>query len=407
MSVREVFNTLSRFHFLPLQLRSLFLARFFFNIGQAINLIAGPLWLFTAGQNYPLWTHLPLESWGKGLLTVLLFLIGTRVTQILFSSWIVTLLKRLGFTYALILGELLTIVRFLPALWMNEYPVLLFLTMVISGFAVHLFWTSYHVLFTTEAIEPEIGTEVGSLEFIVRLAQVISPLVSAFTIVTFGYSATFAVSAIFFLISICVLFQLPNYRSQAHWSWQSFWQWLRRRDHRRLLTSMGGFAWEETGFDIFWPIFLLLSYGRLESVGYVLSGATLLSLLLVYLSGWVFDHRRNSQHWIHTSGLLTALLWIPRAFFIHSPVIIVLNDAIDRLVHGVYGTLFYASVVWRARGRDVLHFYINREIAISFTTIVGSILTIVLLFMSWSWSIIFLSFMVGIFISLLFRKDRS
>lgn len=407
MSVREVFNTLSRFHFFPHHLRDLFLARFFFDIGQAINLIAGPIWLFQAGQRFPWWQSLPLEDWAKGLLTVMVYVILMRLTQVLISPLVIPVFRRLGLTHTLILGEMFMIVRFLPALEMNTYPSLFLITAFLSGLSVHFFWTSYHVLFTTEVVEPEIGMEVGSAEFLIRLAQVIAPLVSTLAIVAFGYTATFAIATIFFLISICFLLRLPNFFTKAHWSWQVFWEWLKQHDHGKILTSISGLAWEEVGFGILWPIFLLVSYGNLESVGYVLSGATLLSLLIVYLSGWVFDHRQNSNRWQQMSGFLAALLWIPRILFIHSPLVIVLNDALDRLVHSVYGTMFYATVVTRARGKKVIQFYINREVAISFGNILGALITIILLFLQWSWAVLFASFMIGIFISLPLQKERK
>src|SRR5690606_28966807 len=103
--------------------------------------------------------------------------------------------------------------------------------------------------------------------------------------------------------------------------------WVTKKNTLSVNLAMGAFQWERFGASILWPVFLFITFQREEAVGYVLSAATLLSLMLVYTSGWVFDRYPQNQWWRLSTGGMTGLLWIPRLFLLRSPLVLVMNDA--------------------------------------------------------------------------------
>jgi hypothetical protein len=146
---------------------------------------------------------------------------------------------------------------------------------------------------------------------------------------------------------------------------------------------------------------LFLTFERLEAVGYILTSATLLSLMFVYISGWVFDntsHRRSIR--LFTGGV-TGLLWLPRFVLLSHPLTLVLNDSVDRVVKGIYSTVFLTLVVLRARQEEIYVFMINREIVISLSTMLLLIAFSVALWFNAPWQFLFGSFATASLLSLI------
>ncbi len=408
MPWRNTFQNFSRHHALPKNLEQFFYGIFFYRLGSGLISLAGPIFLFTIGQNFPWIQSLPLDSFSKGLFFVLIFLLLERVVILITAAPLAKAIPRIGFHWGMILGIILFAGRVGLYDFFLRYPVTFLLSILVSSIGAQLFWLSYHTYFNLEVNIGKIGEEVGGIEFVTRLTQVIAPLVGALIAGKLGFVFALWSGVVFYAIAIIFLLSLPRLHTNLHWHWSHFFDWLRDRTWRRSALALSAFTWEELGIIIFWPIFLFITFNEIESVGYILSTASMISLLFIYLSGWIFDHRRKESALIQKiSGVIISFLWIPRVLFATSPITLVLNDALDRLTISVYNTLFYASILFRAKGEHMFQFYVNRQIAISILWIIMLGLCIAMLFVQWSWTVLFASFLLSGLVSLLFTKDQK
>ncbi|MCD8506951.1 hypothetical protein LRY58_01445 [Candidatus Woesebacteria bacterium] len=298
MSWRSSFHEFSRHHALPQELRHFFFGIFFYRLGAGLISLTGPLFLFTIGQNFPWLQNVPLNTVSKGLFFVFASYLLERLWILLLTQPIARWIPRIGFHTSMVLGLLFLSARTALFDFFLRVPSLWPLAMLLAALGVQFFWIGYHTYFTLEAKSSKIGSEVGGIEFMSRLAQVLTPLLGALIAGTFGFAVSLWTGIVLYGVAIAFLLHLPKLQSKYSWQWSDFWQWLTDRDLRRTTLALAAYTWEELGVIVFWPIFLFITFGNVESVGYILSTASFLSLLFIYLSGWVFDHKKKTyrQH---------------------------------------------------------------------------------------------------------------
>ncbi len=354
--------------------------------------------------SYSFITRFFTEPLRAGLLAVLLFYLLERVTVLVLAQPLSALFRILGMSHAMMVGQFFRIAFLCLFPFIRSFPWLFPVAAILQGIGVFLYWTGHFSYFTSVAKPKHAGEEVGVLEFVSKLALVTAPLVAAWLVVNFGYLSVFLTGAGLAAASAVLLLFIPNFRTNLSWHWSDFWEMLRHRTDRTLVLGIAGYAWEEIGLNVLWPVFLFVTFGRISTVSYILSGATLFSLLLVYLSGLAFDGRKVSRLQA-TAGAFWGLLWLPRVFFAQIPLALVVTETIDRLLSSVYGTLFSATLLLRSRQHNVFAFYANREIILSSTLVFGFSLGIILLLVGWNWTLVFLSFLAGALASLSLRRE--
>lgn len=407
MPLRSIFNHFSRHMVLPKELRWFFASGFWLRVADSFLLVVGPIYIFQLADRLPWIAPLGLDPIPAGVVTVILFYGLQRFWIVLGMPLYAAIIARGGITWSMILGIFLFGVHYALLLFTPDLPHLFWLANMVGGAGIALYWISHNTFFTTEAKMSHAGQEVSALEFLGRLATVIAPLLGALSLANFGFGITTAFGYVLFLLCIAFLLQITNLKSSLRWQWHHFWEWLQDPEQRRRALGLSGFQWENTGHLIYWPLFLYITFGRIEMVGYILSTATLISLLMVYFTGIVVDHRKNTRSITTGSGLVLASLWIPRLVFAQSPLILVASDSLDRMVSGVYNTFFTTHLIFWARGRNTLKLYIHREIAISMAYLLLSILLVLMIMVQWSWYLLFLSFMMGTAMSLFFVRTEN
>ncbi len=406
MSWRSSFHNFSRQHAIPQELRQFFYGIFFYRMASGLISLAGPIFLFLIGQEFRWLEALPLDPTSKGLFFVFSSYLLERLIILALSQPLANRIPRIGFHTSMVIGLAFLGGRTALYDFFLRLPLLWPISMALGAVGIQFFWIGYHTYFAAEAKTSKLGSEVGGVEFLSRLAQVLAPLFGALLAGAFGFAFSLWAGIALYAVAIVFLLHLPRLSTRYTWQWSEFFSWVQNKRLRLSTLGLAAYSWEELGVIVFWPIFLFVTFQNIESVGYILSAASFISLMFIYLSGWVFDHRKQKAGFIQKgSGILLSLLWIPRLLFATSPLVLVLNDAVDRLTHSVYATLFYASMLFCARGKHVYTFFVNRQIAISLFWSILLLLSIGLLFIQWNWTVLFLSFLGAGMLSLLFSKE--
>lgn len=408
MPLHGPFTGLKRPHLLPEKMKAFSVGTFLTEAAIAFLFVSAPVFLYQTTAAWTFWpAGLELSSVSAGLLGISLFYIIQRIAGILLMPVIHHNVRTWGFIPVLVMGTLLNIVCFGSFLLFENYPWVFPLTAVLSGYGMTAYWLSALTILATEVQLKQAGKDVGSYEFVRNLAQIIAPLLGALLTVRFSFVAPVMIAMFFFMIAAVCFLQIPNFYTKANWEFLDYWRWVKQRSTITLNLAMGAFQWERFGTSILWPVFLFLTFQRQEAVGYILSGATLISLMFVYISGWMFDRYPKTSWWRMLTGGTTALLWIPRLLLLKTPLYLVLNDAVDRLVKGAYSTVFFALTIVMARREKIYTFLIHREITLSLTTLGMLLLFCVILLAGLPWQSIFATFVVASAISLLFPNIEN
>lgn len=403
MPLRSIFNSFNRSHYLPPHLRDFFLGAFFVTLAQSFLFISARIFLFEASIQTPQLQLVGLGEIERGLLGVILYFFIERGFMAGSLPLIGKAIQRLGFSFSIIAGITLNIISLVLLTLVPVSLWALLASSAIGAWAIGLYWISYHTVFTAEMVIPKLGRQVSTMEFLGKLGQLMAPLLGAFLSAYFGFASVILVSSLFFVISFTFFLRLPLLKVQQTWNWNTFRKWIMKKGTLFNAVALGAFQWQSIGVVIFWPVFLFISFGRIESVGYIISASTFLSLLTIYFAGWLFDTKTEKRFLEQSAGVVLGLLWIPRLIFTAFPLVLIFNDALERIVGGLFNTYFTASILTQARATHAFHYHLNREAIISFTTTTMCLIFLTMLFLGWSWTTLFASFMLASFVSVLLR----
>lgn len=373
---------------------------------EALTLVTLPVFLFQQGPQLPLINDLPFSHFQLGILTMSLFYLLPRVVHLAALRWVFPIIGRIGTHLSLALGLFFSALSLVLLSFLPQFPWFFFLLPFARAGWLLFYWLGHHLSFASEVKLSTLGKECGGLEFFVKLGAIISPLIGVFTTTLFGFQANFGLAIFFFVAAAVCALNLPALHTKQYWRWQDFHKFLRSPLQRVHALAIAGYIWEAVGISIFWPLFLALTFQNLKMAGYVLSAAGFLSLIFTLLSGWVFDHRNKTNAFARLSGSVLALLWLPRTLAQTTPLALVFIDATDYIAGGIFTTLFSSSLIWKARQATIVRYYGNYETTISLALIALLSGVILLVLTTWSWTALFLSFMLAGFLSLTFGFSR-
>lgn len=407
MPLRISAITLHRPEFFPAKLQWFSAMVTLFRFAEALLLITGPVAIYRWHSLIPGINLLPFGEFERGMIAVIGFYLLARVFHLFFLQIFATVLAHLGLSSSLIIGLFLHMLCYFAFTLVPQFPWVFFLLPLLRSLSLLFYWMGYHLFFSSEADLSKLGREIGAQEFLGRVATLLAPLLGALIALATNFSVVFLFAGVFYILAALCAFKLPNRKTRQTWNWSIFHQFLTKElGATRLALSVAGLSWETTGIGLFWPLFLTLELNSMRSAAYVLSAASFFALVLTYLSGWVFDHRKRSSLIARTTGLFLSLLWLPRLLFANIPMALVMTDSADRILGGMYGTFFQASYIWQARHHSIFQAYFHYEAIVTLSLIVGYCFTLIALFVSPGWDILFVSFFLAGLLSLLFRFSK-
>lgn len=407
MLLRLTAITLHRPDFFPAKLQWFSAMVTLFRFAEALLLITGPVAVYRWHSIIPGISALPISEFQRGMIAVISFYLLSRVAHLLLLQPFAKILARMGVSTSLILGLFMHMFCYLAYSLVPHFPWVFFLLPILRSLSLMLYWIGYHLFFSSEADLSKLGREIGAQEFIGRVATLLAPLLGALIAVATNFSIVFLTAGVFYVLAALCALKLPNRKTHQTWNWSIFWNFLRNDTGAiRLGLSVAGLSWETAGIGLFWPLFLTLELQSMRSAAYVLSAASFLALVLTYLSGWIFDHRKRSALIARATGFCLSMLWIPRLLFATTPVALVMTDSADRILGGMYGTFFQAGYIWQARHNSIFQAFFHYEAIVTISLIIGYTFTLIALFVIPGWEVLFISFFLAGLLSLLFRFSK-
>lgn len=215
--------------------------------------------------------------------------------------------------------------------------------------------------------------------FELRLAVTLAPLLGILAATSFTLAAPLWIAAACLLSAALCVLMVPAFRTSHTWSLLS---WVRTQSPRTFLATIMGAEplMERMVYATFWPVFLVTTLRNAVLAGYIITSASLLATLLLFLSGEVTNHQRPTRI-THYRALVTRLLWVARAVLHTSPLGLVAIDTLDRLHDSHHHTHILPALFGQARRASTLAWFQEREFL---ATLLSVFVTTVALALSWT-----------------------
>jgi MFS family permease len=197
----------------------------------------------------------------------------------------------------------------------------------VVAFAIQktLYWPALHASLARFSGKQQRAREFSMMYAIMNLMQIIGPMLGGFLSVIFGIEAIFIIASLIYLCSAVPLF----------WSQERFKpKPYRFRDTIKMYEKfpskfLGYFGFgEELLVLTVWPIFIFTVVKDYQSVGALVTVATLIATGLALYIGFYTD-RHSKQSLLRAGTLIYALTWLVRLPVV-SPFATFITDALSR-----------------------------------------------------------------------------
>lgn len=286
-------------------------------------------------------------------------------------------MTKIGLKKAMALGVLLY-VGFFAALLLKDILPLWSVTVLSLSFFIAwhvIYWVPFHTAFAESTPRRHLGSAVGFLNASCSVISVIVPILSAWLIVSFGYSVLLIVAGLIILFSILPIFFLSVEKEKFEFGfWQTFKILFSKKERGLLILYAAEGAENAVGFLV-WPIFVFLLFrGKYLEVGTVATAVVFFSILLQLVVGRLSD-RFNPQKIFQWGTGLTSFGWLLR-IFVSSAAQVFFAGVFYSLSAILMNTPFEAIMYARAAdaGHYVDEYTVLREMALG----VGRTLILVL-----------------------------
>lgn len=276
--------------------------------------------------------------------------------------------NKIGFSHALILGGVFSVILNVFLFFINEanLPILLpFILISIVGYWI-FHWVPFHVdfaLFTThKSRSRQVSLSLATTAFM----GVLGPLLAGFIITTAGYKALFGFAIVLLTAATISYALVPETNTHFSWSLKKTWREFFNRDHRNIVVGEFASGAETVVNLIVWPIFLyeILS-GDLLEIGAVSTVVVAVTIVVQLFMGKYLDqHNGSLKNTLKVGSGLYAVGWIIKIFVLSTLQVFLIG-----LYHNVvriFTRTPFVSIMYdmsAEQGKYVDEFTVLREMA--------------------------------------------
>jgi MFS family permease len=385
-------------------MRVLYVVRFLRDLVNKLTTFFVPIFIYqtaTAGSfNY----LLSGSDVRKGILAISLFYIICGITSLTSLLPIARLGKRFGHTTLLFVSHVLFAIFLLLLFFSQTNHWLVFAAAVVEGVQISFFWPSYFTLITKSAAKKHLGEDLGLIQFLLRLASLISPAIGGTIAVFFGFDTLFLTGMLFVAFTaIATSFMKPE-PEHDRVSLSEFREWMREAAFKSLALSYIG-RYVNDAVYVLWPVYIFVLLGAVDSVGYLHTLSLFLAMLITFVGSMSIDHSKSKKPFV-LSGVALSFLWLLRAQIISFWHIAII-DTVDKLTSNFYWLAYDSRFMKRGKGSQAFSYFMYREIIIQMAVIVfWSILALLFWLIEFDWNTLFVVAAIGVLISLLVNESR-
>lgn len=344
-----------------------------------------------------------------GLRLVLIYLFLQRLGISILALGVTKVVAKLGFRISLLLGSVLLVFYYLiPGVW-GEQVWVVYLMASISAVAIPFYWLSRHSILSMDGQKGKRGTEVGLVTLLTRGSAMLSPVVGGVILGLFGFKVLFIVGAVIVVFSSVPPFFMDHHVKDGSVSVKGFLGWAKDKKNLHRLSGFVGEGWEGVVSAFFWPVYIFLIVGSFEVLGGMISAVLLLSSLMVFLAGRVFDRDRakggmedEKKYWF--AGSVLVVLRVLRAFFGTLWGLFGL-DLVTKLISPYYWVPFSSYIYSMGQKGKTLSVYAYRSVIYSLGVVVLTGILWWVMGQPWRWWGVFGINAVGVLMTFPLAKE--
>lgn len=295
------------------QVKELFVFSTLINFAYALVMIFEPIYLYSIGY---------------GLQKIMLFYLIVYVAYFLIIPLGGKFSRHFGYEKGLLVGSIFYILFYVSLFFINQYPLLFYVTPIIFALQKMFYWPAYHANFARFSDSKEEGREISAITVAQSLVLIIGPVLAGFIISQWGYGALFTMASIIFLASNIPTLITKEKVDHQPFSYLDAYKDLFNTDNRKSFLAYIGFG-EELIVLIVWPVFISIVISNVFNLGLLVTASTFLTTLAVFYIGKLTDSK-NKRKILSLGSYIYALSWFFRIFIVNT-VGVFFVDSLSRL----------------------------------------------------------------------------
>lgn len=385
-------------------MRWVYIMRFLREFVSNLTTFFVPIHLYRLVAHRDVLAFLPGTELQRGITGIALYFLVYRLVTLLTAIPAARLGTRIGHVSLLLINHLLFI-GYLGSLFAGRWhPELIFLAAIFEGLQVSTFWPSYETVMAKAATAKLVGEDLGVLQFLLKLTNLMAPALGGAIIAMFGFSTVCLIGLIGTALSMMAVSQMVVKPETDRVSWAEFWMWLRQSAFDRLaLTYFGRYL--NDAVLVLWPVYIFLVVGSIERVGFLYSFSLFMALLISFIAGVYVDHARSRKPF-YLSGTILSILWVVRSQIWNFWHIAIVNT-LDKLTADFHWLFYDALFIKRGQGDQAYSYFTYKEVILSLTALVfWSVVIGLFAVVSNGWTSLFVLAAVGVLLSVLIKDSH-
>lgn len=385
-------------------LRMLYLVRILRDLLNKITFFFLPIFLFLIGKDTDFLQALHLTSLQEGLITIAIFYGVCRLTILLTAIPLATFSRKIGFDMAVTLSYVARLCAFTALYFANHYPQLIIAAAILEAFQSNLFWNNFFAVLSERLHRKWAGSELGMQQFIVQILSVLSPALSGFLALNYGFEVLFLLGGVISVLSAVLVFSMNVSIPKDEVSWKEFGQWLRNPMYLKLTGSFIGKYINDAAL-ILWPLYVFLILGSIDRVGFLYTFSLFLTMVLTFFIGNYLNTIKTKRPFYFSGGALS-LVWVARTQLI-SVWGIALADTSERLLGNFHWLFYNWMTMLGGKGKEAFSYFVYTEMVTSVGALFFWLIFACFFMVSSSWNGIFLFAGIGVLLSLLVNNAHE
>lgn len=350
-------------------------------------------------------------SWIAGVRWVMVFVLVQRVIVWLGAIKAGQIIEKIGYRWGILWGIVFQICMLLFLLLAEGDYRWLLVTATMSGMVVLFYWISRLALFSDDGVDEKFGEEMGMVTMLERGTSILAPFLGGVIIAGAGFKVLFVLGVVLLLISIVPLFFMPYHEHKDGISWRHFLRFLKRENNKKLILGFFGRGMEDLVSNWVWPLFAFIIIGTFEGLGAVTSIVMVVSVLMAFIVGRLFDRNRakggledEKIYWV--GSVITAITRFTRSFA-GSMLGVVGWDSLTKMVAPFYWIPFSSYRAVAAGKVSPVEFLSYRAMIYSLGSAMMALLAITMIGWPAGWNWIFGVGALGILLGLGMSQESN
>jgi MFS family permease len=297
---------------------------------------------------------------GYSLQWVIYYLMIHHAVLLLGAFLAVFISNKIGLVRVFILRLFFLIGYLLLLFFLPTLPILFFIIPVLSGLESAFYWTPLNILMVRNTEENTMGKSFSRFLVIPKIISFAAPIVAAFVILQYGFSALFAIAIGIFIFSTLPLLPLESEKTNFIFTWKRAREIYSENKKFFIPEVIDNLAEDAM---VFWSILVFLSLSSVFHVGAIASTVAVTSIIFTILLGNLTDNW--NKHKLITIGAISLTLAWTLIFFIGTyttvPWIFYVGTIFVSLAMKTF-LIPYGSLLYNRARKDDAQFLVLREI---------------------------------------------